>query len=779
MIQPEVSRPLACTSGCTAFQSASHRGTRATTAQRHAGAGLCSARVLRSAPVLAVLAGVLLAAPASAQTLADCQKHRHYGRTNEALACYTALSGRRDAHMIAEGLWGLGLYQEANTAFRQAVAINPKSAEIRTRWGRLFLERYNGVEAEKLFKEALELQPDYPPALVGMAIAAAEHFEAKATEFAEQALKADPKNLEAQEVLARLALEDISFDKARKEAEKAIQISADSLDAMAILATLEILEDKPVTWLARMDAVNPVYAQGYHLIGHQLQLNRRYLDAIEYLKTAIKKDPTYFAAHSELGITYMRLGREDEARRHLELAHNNGYRDAATTNSLRLMDSYKNFVTVAGKRSEVRLDKKEADLLRLYILPELEKAVATYEKKYKVRLDEKVKLEVYPNHEDFAVRTLGLPGLGALGVTFGSVVAMDSPSGRPPGSFHWASTMWHELSHVFVLTATKHRVPRWFTEGVAVHEETAVAPDWGDRLDPTVLGAIRDKKLLPIATLDRGFIRPTYPMQVIVSYFQAGRICDYINQKWGFQKILDMMNQFAKNTPTPKVIEDQLGMKPEAFDKEFLAWLEKQVATPLAKFADWTKRIRVVAAAAKEKRHDDVIKEGLEIRDWFTDYVEAGNVYEFLADAYTAKGDKKSAMGELERYAKVGGRNPESLKKLAALYEENGRPKDAMAVLEKLNFIYPVADPEMHRKYGELSLNHGSVEIAIREFQASLASKPVDIAASHYNLAQAYVKADRTDDAFEQVLLALEAAPGYRPAQKLLLELNSKKKAKL
>lgn len=719
------------------------------------------------------------ATPMSGQSLADCQQHRHYGRTNEARTCYSALTARRDAHMMAEGLWGLGQYQDANNAFRQAVSLNPKSAEIRTRWGRLFLERYNGSEAEKLFKEALELQPNYPPAMVGMAMAAAEHFETKASEFAEQALKADPKNLEAQELLARLALEDISFDKARTEAEKALQISPDALNAMAILATLEILEDRPVTWLAKMDKVNPVYAQGYHLIGHQLQLNRRYLDAIEYLKTAIKKDPSDYAAHSELGITYMRLGFEDQARQHLELAHLNGWRDAATTNSLRLIDSYKNFTTIPGQRSEVRLDKKEADLLKLYILPELEKAVATYEKKYKMKFDEKVKLEVYPNHEDFAVRTLGLPGLGALGVTFGTVVAMDSPSGRPPGSFHWASTMWHELSHVFVLTATKHRVPRWFTEGLAVHEETAVAPDWGDRLDPTVLGAIRDKKLLPVATLDRGFIRPSYPMQVIVSYFQAGRICDYINQKWGFQKLLDMMNQFARNTPTPKVIEDQLGMKPEAFDKEFLAWLEKQVATPLSRFSEWTKRIRVVATAAKEKRHDDVIKDGLEIRDWFTDYVEAGNVYEFLADAYTAKGDKKSAMGELERYAKVGGRSPEALKKLAGLYEENGRPKDAMAVLEKLNFIYPVGDAEMHRKYGELSLNHGSVQVAIREFQASLASKPVDVAASHYNLAQAYLKANRTDDAFDEVLLSLEAAPGYRPAQKLLLELNSKKKAKL
>ncbi|MBL8233856.1 MAG: tetratricopeptide repeat protein [Bryobacterales bacterium] len=731
----------------------------------------------RPAPAQPAAASATPLPPASARAVEECHKHRHYGRVEQARTCYANLSGRRDAYLVAEGLWGLGQFQQANTAFRQAVALNPNTAEIRTRWGRLFLERYNGVEAEKLFKEALQLLPDYPPALVGMAIAASEHFEAKATEFAEQALKADPKNVEAQEVLARLALEDISFDKARKEAEKALQLNGDSLDAMAVLGILELLEDKPVTWLAKMDQVNPVYAPGYHLVGHQLQLNRRYLEAIEYLKEAIKRDPTYYAAHSELGITYMRLSMEDEARRHLEIAHNNGWRDAATTNSLRLMDTYKNFVTVAGQRSEVRLDKKEAELLKLYILPELEKAVATYEKKYKVAIKEKVRLEVYPNHEDFAVRTLGLPGLGALGVAFGNVVAMDSPSGRPPGSFHWASTMWHELSHVFVLSATKHRVPRWFTEGLAVHEETAVAPDWGDRLDPTVLSAVRDKKLLPVATLDRGFIRPTYPMQVIVSYFQAGRICDYIAEKWGFQKLLDMMNQFAKNTPTPKVIEDQLGMKPEAFDKEFLAWLEKQLATPLAKFADWTKRVRVIATAAKEKRHDDVIKDGVEIRDWFADYVEAGNIYEFLAEAYTAKGDKKSAMSELERYAKVGGRNPEALKKLAGLYEEHSRPKDAIAVLEKLNYIYPVADAEMHRKYGELSLAHGSVSIAVREFQASLASKPVDVAASHYNLAQAYVKANRTDDAFEQVLLALEAAPGYRPAQKLLLELNSKKKA--
>jgi len=167
-------------------------------------------------------------------------------------------------------------------------------------------------------------------------------------------------------------------------------------------------------------------------------------------------------------------------------------------------------------------------------------------------------VEVYPDHEDFAVRTMGLPGLGALGVTFGYSIAMDSPSGRPPGQFHWASTLWHEMSHVFTLTATNHRVPRWFTEGMAVHEETAVAPDWGDRLSPDVIAAIKNKKLLPVTQLDRGFIHPTTPGQIIISYFQGGQICDYINNKWGWDTLLAMLHDFGTGEDTASVVRKEL-----------------------------------------------------------------------------------------------------------------------------------------------------------------------------------------------------------------------------
>ncbi len=238
------------------------------------------------------------------------------------------------------------------------------------------------------------------------------------------------------------------------------------------------------------------------------------------------------------------------------MSYNNGQRDAATVNSLRLLDSYKNFVIFRDDTTILKLRKNEAELLRPYFEAELHKAIATYEKKYKMKLPGPVQLEVYPDHEDFAVRTMGMPGLGALGVTFGEVVAMDSPSGRKPGDFNWGATLWHEMSHVYILSATNHRVPRWFTEGLAVHEEGEASPEWSDRLTPEVLLAIRDKKLLPVAQMDQGFIFPEYPSQVVVSYFQAGSICDYIKQRWGDDKLLEMVHSFA-------AAEDYAGGDPE------------------------------------------------------------------------------------------------------------------------------------------------------------------------------------------------------------------------
>ena len=726
-----------------------------------------------------IWAAVAACLPMAALSPTDCHLLRHRGKKAEARACYQELTLSREAHLRAEGLWGLERFQDASNQFKLAVENAPKNAQIRVRWGRLFLDRFNKQEAANLFGEALQIEEKNAGALLGLALVASDGFESKAVEMARQALAADPKLVEAQELLASLALEDADPVKAVEEADKALAISAEAFDALAVRAAVEILADRPGNqWLDRIARINPAYGKAHAIIAHHLVLNRRYEEGIEHYRRAIAMEPGYWEARSQMGINLMRLGQEQEARQQLEAAYENGYRDSATTNTLRLLDSYKNFVTYKTDNTIVRLDKKEAELLKPYFEDELKRAITTFEKKYKTKLPRAVQLEVYPNHDDFAVRTMGMPGLGALGVTFGDVVAMDSPSGRKPGTFHWASTLWHELSHVFVLTATRHRVPRWFTEGLAVHEETAASPDWGDRLTPDVIVAIRDKRLLPIAELDRGFIRPSYPGQIVVSYFQAGRICDLIESRWGFEKLLQMMHSFARRMTTVEVVEAHLGMKPEEFDKLFLEWLDKDIGKTVAGFDEWRKRVRGLAELAKAGKHEEVLKEGPSVGDLYPDYVEAASAYEFIADAHLAKGDKESAARVLNNYAKVGGRSPSMLKKLAGLQQELGRPAEAAVTLNRVNWIYPVNDEELHRKLGDLYFEMRNYPGAIREYGAVVAMQPHDKASAHYNLARAYSSSSQPAKAEEHLVLSLEAAPGFRPAQRMLLEIHDNKKAK-
>jgi tetratricopeptide (TPR) repeat protein len=736
-------------------------------------------RAVRRIACAVVCAACLAGASfALAATPDDCHALRKHGRRADALTCYQSLTSARDPFTRAEGFWGLEQYEEANNQFRTAVNMFPGNAMIRVRWGRLMHERFNNTEADNLFSEALERDPKNAQAFYGLALVSADGFDSKAVEYASKAIALDPKFYEAHELMASLLLEDSDDAKAFAEADSALKISPEALDAMAIHAAIEALSDRsPDAWLEKIRQINPVYAEGYALIGNQLVLNRRYEDGIAYYRKAIEADPRLWSARAQLGVNLMRLGQEEEPRKQLEMCYANGYRNEVTVNSLRLLDSYKNFVTVKDGDTILKFNKKEAELLRPYFEAEMKRIIATYDQKYKMKLPGPVQVEVYPDHEDFAVRTMGMPGLGALGVTFGLVIAMDSPSGRPPGEFHWASVLWHEMSHVYILTATNFRVPRWFTEGLAVHEETEVSPEWGDRITPEVLVAIRDKKLLPVAELDRGFIRPEYPAQVIVSYYQAGRICDYIKSRWGADKLLDMVHSFADHKNTPDTVREDLGMAPEEFDKQFLDWLDKDIGKTVANFDQWRAKLKDLAAQAKNKNYDEVLKEGDEVRRLYPDYVYPANPYEFMAAADIAKGDKTAAASILTAYEKIGGHNPPALKQLASLEEELGKPADAAATLDRVNYVYPM-DEEMHRHLGDLWFAQNNFAGAIREYNAVIALGPIDKASAQFNAARAYFAAGEKDEAEDHVLASLEVAPDYRPAQKLLLQLKDSKEGK-
>jgi tetratricopeptide (TPR) repeat protein len=231
------------------------------------------------------------------------------------------------------------------------------------------------------------------------------------------------------------------------------------------------------------------------------------------------------------------------------------------------------------------------------------------------------------------------------------------------------------------------------------------------------------------------------------------------------------VHSFARLKTTPEAIKENLDMAPEEFDKQFLEWLDKDVGKTVANFDNWRIAIKDLVQQAKNKNYDVVLTEGETVRSLYPDYVYPANAYEFMAQADVAKGDKPAAVKILTAYEKMGGHNPPALKQLASLEEELGKPADAAATLDRLNYVYPV-DEELHRHLGDLWFAQNNFPGAIREYNAVVASNPLDKASAQFNLARAYFAAGQKDKAEDHLLASLEAAPDFRPAQKLLLQLK-------
>ncbi|RPJ83424.1 MAG: hypothetical protein EHM18_14195, partial [Acidobacteria bacterium] len=409
--------------------------------------------------------------------------------------------------IAAVALENLEQFQDANDAFRQATEANSKDVDTWNAWGRLFLQKYDKANAASVFEDALKAAPDHPDALVGLAQSVAEEHGERAHSLIEKALGVNPNFIEARLLLAQAAIEAEDFDKAAGEIQKALGVNPNSPEAHAWKAVLHFGKREPAELEQEVQAalkVNPRFGELYETLADYAVSQRFYQQAVDYFRKALELNPRLWSAYSGLGINLLRLGDEAAAKEALETSYANDRFNVWTVNTLRLIDSFESFDTIevpaaggTGSRYSakeapldrratsgppdfrLRLHKKESALLRLYVPDLMRQALDKLSVKYAYRPKTPLYLEMFPDHEDFAVRTLGLPGLGALGVCFGPGMVMDSPSARPKGGFHWGSTLWHEFTHVITLGMTDNKVPRWFSEGLSVMEEHKVRPGWG------------------------------------------------------------------------------------------------------------------------------------------------------------------------------------------------------------------------------------------------------------------------------------------------------------
>ena len=309
------------------------------------------------------------------------------------------------------------------------------------------------------------------------------------------------------------------------------------------------------------------------------------------------------------------------------------------------------------------------------------------------------------------------------------------------------------------------------TEGVSVYEEWSTGPLRGRHIPVDVLQAIAENKLLPVADLDSGFVRPTYPNQVTVSYMQAGLICEMISEFWGHDKLIQMLVEFDQRKDTTEAVRTVLGISTEELDRNLEQYIKLHFDNVLSQFDEWREILTSMHTASQSDQWATVVALANQANEIYPEYVDQGTTYLVLHDAYEATGNLDRAVEVLETWYDLGGYQPDMLHQLAHRLRDQGRSDKATEVLESLNWVSP-NNIDLHERLGKDYLNRGDNQLALREFQALLGLDPHDKSEVYLNIAYAYKNLDDKKRAKRNVLQALEHAPFFREAQDLLVELT-------
>lgn len=689
-------------------------------------------------------------------------------------------------------------FQDALRAFDEAAKTDPTWAEPIVRVGNLFLEKYDSPAAKAEFDKVLARNPRHPGALLGLSKSLIFDGAADARRAIDRLLEVDPNHVEARALIATASLSNEGHVEAREVAEEALEINPRSLPALTALAGSHLLADDVAAFgsvRARALQINPRYAELDVALAELSVQTRRYAQAVERAQAAVALDSAAWEAWGLLGMNQLRIGRIEEGRASLERAFAGDPYNPWFKNNLDLLDTFTRFEAHRTEHFELFLHGTEAELLATYLAPIAEEAFDSLARRYGVEPDLPVRAELFPSHADFSVRTLGEAGLGALGVSFGRVLVMDSPSARERGDYNWASVFWHELAHTFHLAMSDNRVPRWFSEGLAVHEQRKAREGWGHQPNIPFLQALRDGRLKKVSELNDGFMRPDYPQQVVFSYYQASLVFQVIEERWGFGAIRAMLDGYRDGGTTHDLFESVLDVSVTDFDDTFDDWLRERFRTPLAGLAelgeapptqsdvatlrrfarahpgDLISRLRLGIMLFQAEEYDDAEEELKAALRIFPDYGGEDSPLWFLSRIHRERGQLAEAEAALARLNRLSESNYAALLAHADVLEELNRPAEGAEALDRAVQIWPY-EMEVHQRLARLHAELGDHASAVRERAAVVALGPVDRAEALYLLAVAQKDAGDLRAARRSVVGALEIAPNYEDALELLLLLR-------
>jgi tetratricopeptide (TPR) repeat protein len=613
------------------------------------------------------------------------------------------------------------------------------------------------------------------------------------------ALDLNPRHAKTLLLQADNLIDAEHYDDAAKVLDKILKTNPRDSQAWAFKAVLaHLANDGPGEAAARKRALaewatNPEVDS---TIGRKLSDKYRFAEGAAYQRRALEMDATYLPAQMQLANDLLRLGEEDEG---WQLAGSvfdaDGY-NVVAHNLVTLHDTVKHYRVLTNESFRVRMEAREAAIYGTRVLALLDRAKETLCQKYELPLDRPVSVEIFPEQKDFAVRTFGLPGAdGFLGVCFGNVITANSPAALGQVSANWEAVLWHEFCHVVTLRKSRNKMPRWLSEGISVYEERQQDPSWGQAMTPEYRARIAEGKMAPVSELSGAFLAPESPMALQFAYFESSLVVEYIVAEYGLEALKDVLDDLAGGM----AINDALARNVaplNRLDKDFeafartraeqlapaLSWDEPElgerpdaeaVAAWLAEHPDnFTALVMQGQALQRAKQWKASLEPGQTLREKFPEFTGSGSGYAVLARAYRELGDAQAEREVLEAWARRASDVPAVYERLAQLAVD-AKDWEAVALNARRELAVNPLTPAPHRRLAQAAEHLHRPDDAIAAQQALLEFDTADPVDAHYQLAILFRDRGDRPTALRHAMMALEDAPRFLDAHRLLLELTA------
>ncbi|MDX2036972.1 MAG: tetratricopeptide repeat protein [Isosphaeraceae bacterium] len=466
-----------------------------------------------------------------------------------------------------------------NETYETALKIDPNCWEGAWLQGRLFLSGYQEGDARRELTRALEINPLAAEVIVTLGQSDLQGYKlAAGRKKAERAVEINPKLVSGYVLLSDLNISDERFTEARDAARKAVAINPRDEDALARLAASARLLVDPAGALAAETVAltqNPKPATFYAALAERLADRRKYHSAERAFLLSIDADPERADAKIGLGMLYMQIGREPEARELFDAAFDADPFNVRAKNMIKILEHMATYRPVTSEHYSVLVDPKQDMLLGKYIADYLESIHGELTKRFGYEPPATTQIQIMKDHEKFSGRTVALPFIPTVGACTGKVVALASPkTSRSP--FNWARVMKHELVHVITLQQTDFNIPHWFTEALAVDSEGYPRPQPWNRM---LLTRVPARRLLNLDDINLGFIRPSEPEDRQLAYCQSQLYARYMLERFGDDALEKMLAAYRRGLTTDKAIQSAFGVDKADFEKKYLDYLDNVVKT--------------------------------------------------------------------------------------------------------------------------------------------------------------------------------------------------------